>query len=263
MAFAAVGTIGSGTSKTANQTGGTLTLTAQADAGNLIVLVIAVDNSATTDQDESAVSGLTDSAGGNTWTKIAEFTNSDGGAQNGSTCSVWYSVLTNTISSGGTISWSYSNSTSRDASAYTAHEFTKGASTTVEVFAGSLTAVATETNATDSTAITGDGTTELLRIGALSAESNSTTTNLSVQNSYSSFTQATSTGGGAAGNVMARGWYKISTETNSNFAGVSPGDFSNGIGTVRVCVGLYEVSAAPKSLAFDSRRYFNNVLAVR
>lgn len=75
MAFASVGTLGTGLSSGNNQTSLVLTTSAAAEAGNLVVLCVAVDNNQTTDGDSTAVSGITDSAGGNTWTRAKGFAN--------------------------------------------------------------------------------------------------------------------------------------------------------------------------------------------
>jgi hypothetical protein len=89
MAIASVGTLGTAVNTGNNQASIVLTTSATLEAGNLGVIVISVDNNQTTDGDEGAVSGVVDSAG-NTWLKGAEFTNGQGTAQTGATCSVWY-----------------------------------------------------------------------------------------------------------------------------------------------------------------------------
>jgi hypothetical protein len=251
MAFAAVGTVGSRANKTANQASSAITLTADANAGNLIVVAIAVDNNATTDQDENAITSITDSAGGNTWTEVAEFTNSDAAAQAGTVGAAYYSVLTNTISSGGTITVNFSNSTSRDASAITCHEFTKGAGTNVAVFTGSLTANAQEFMATATYPIPGDGTTELLRIFVNSSESNAATENLT-QTWGTAMTHATTTGGGAAGNVFVRAFFAINSNATHTFQYSSPGDVANGNAQVGIAFGLFEAAGATnKTITID------------
>src|SRR5262245_17493612 len=173
MAFASVGTLGSVQNKTADKASAALTITAQADAGNLVVLWIAVDNNSSTSGgvDEAAITGVTDSAGGNTWVEAKEWTNSAGSAaQTGATVALWYSVLTNTISSGGTITVSWNNATSRDAAALSAWEFTKGAGTTIAIEGTPATFVGVSNNAIF------DVTTaniECLRLVAFATESNS------------------------------------------------------------------------------------------
>src|SRR2546423_448261 len=71
-----------------------------ADAGDLLVLSIAMDNLGTADGNTSQVTSVTDSRS-NTWTKAGEFTNTVGGAAgDGATIAVWYSVLTTGYTTG-------------------------------------------------------------------------------------------------------------------------------------------------------------------
>lgn len=242
MAFSRIGSLGTRANKTANQPSSSVTLTATANPGNLVVVVIAVDNNSATDQDEGAVSGVIDSAGGNTWVEGAEFTNSDGGAQNGTTGTIWWSQITNTIPSGGTITASFTASTSRDASAITIEEFgvTSGNTVAVEITA---TARATEIMANDTFTMTQAGSLELLRVFGNSSETNSSTENLSPAATWSSFTtQATTTGGGSAANMAVRGFFKISTNTTDPFSYLSPGDAANANAQVGTTIGFKEVT---------------------
>jgi hypothetical protein len=133
MSFTSIGTLGSVQNKTANQVSTALTTTANAAAGSLAVLIVAVDNSGTVDADNAEISGVTDSAGGNTWTKAAEWTNSNASAQAGATVSMWYSVLTNAIASSGTITASFTSSANRDAVCLTAWNFSVASGSTVSV----------------------------------------------------------------------------------------------------------------------------------
>lgn len=215
MAFAAVGTLGTVQSATANQSTLVLTTSATLEAGNLGVIVIAVDNNQTTDGDESAVTGVVDSAG-NTWTKGAEFTNGQGGAQAGATCSLWYKVAGTQLTSGGTITVSFSNNTVRDAAAATAHEFTIGAGATVSVEGTPAT------QADDNAAITSFGTTtaniECLRICGGAEEGVQTLSTWS-QGGWTQMSKNGTTGGGAAGNMGVQAMFKISTGTADNAGG--------------------------------------------
>lgn len=213
MAFASVGSAGSGSSKTANQSSTALTTSATIEAGNLAVLMIAVDNNASTDGDEGAVSSVTDSAGGNTWSKALEFCFADTASQAGSTCSVWYCVLATQLSSGGTVTANYTNNTSRDAMGWQIWEFTKGASTTVAV-------EATNTQASDGTdpasldAITAN--IECLRIRAVSVEGASDGQQSNITTNTTSWTnipRAGTTGGSATSNQTISGEFHISTGT--------------------------------------------------
>lgn len=131
MAFASVGTLGTVAQTANNQTTIVLTTTAALEAGNLGVIIVAVDNNQTTDGDEGAISSMADSAG-NTWNKAIEFCNGQGAAQAGTTVSIWYCVPTITLASGGTITGNYTNNASRDESCATAWEFTFSGSIAIE-----------------------------------------------------------------------------------------------------------------------------------
>lgn len=127
MTIAHVAHLGNLASNTANQASATITTVVVAEVGRLLVLAIAVDNHASVDGDEGAVSSVTDSAG-NSWQKAGEWTNSEGSTQAGGTMSVWYCVVTSQIANGGTVTANFTNSTSRDAVAMTGNKFTISAS---------------------------------------------------------------------------------------------------------------------------------------
>ena len=102
MAFSFHGVAGTTVAnKTANQTQAVFTFAPGLDITTLAILCVAVDNNATTDIDEGAVTAVSDSKG-NTWIKLQERTNGQGSAQAGATISIWYSVLTTAIASGDT-----------------------------------------------------------------------------------------------------------------------------------------------------------------
>jgi hypothetical protein len=72
------------------------------NAGELGILVIAVDNLDATDGDFGVVQNVTDSAG-NTWQKAGEFTNGQGSAAAGATVAIWYTVASATLPTTGSI----------------------------------------------------------------------------------------------------------------------------------------------------------------
>jgi hypothetical protein len=106
MAWASVGAHNTAQSSTSNQTSIAAQLVSTVNAGQVLLAVIAVDNNQTTDGDESAVTGVSDPAG-NTWSKAAEFTNGQGTAQAGATCSIWYCLVTSSIAGGLNITASF------------------------------------------------------------------------------------------------------------------------------------------------------------
>ena len=89
MAIASLGTLGATGSTSA---GASLehVLTGVAEAGHLLLVAIAKDNaSSAADSQTSEVTSLTDTSGGNTWTKMGEFCNSESAANAGATVSLW------------------------------------------------------------------------------------------------------------------------------------------------------------------------------
>jgi hypothetical protein len=210
MAFASVGSLGSGGSVTANQSTLVLTTTATLEAGNLGVIIIGVDNNQTTDGDEGAVSGVVDSAG-NTWVKGAEFTNGQGTAQAGATCSIWYCVVPSQLTSGGTITASFTNNTSRDASAITAWEFTLSGTVAVEGTPGTLANDGSDLASLNVTT----SNIECLRIRGAAIERGADTLS-AVTSGWTNITPAGDSGGGAnQSNVSAVGEFIISTATGA------------------------------------------------
>lgn len=211
MAIASVGTLGSVQSKTANQASLVLTTSATLEAANVGVILIAVDNNAAVDGDEGAVTGVVDSAG-NTWSKLGEFTNAQTGAQLGATISVWMVKATTQLTSGGTITASFNNTASRDASAATAWEYTVGANKTLGV-EGTNATLANDAADPGSMNVT-TANISCLRIRASAGENNNTTTNWTKTAAFTSnFDANGTTGGGAATNMQVRGEWLISTST--------------------------------------------------
>lgn len=166
MAFASVGSLGS-VGDTSAGTSIVLTTSAAAEAGNLVIVSVAKDNAGTTDAQTSEISSITDSAGGNTWTKLGEFCNGNGAANTGAVVSVWGSILTNQINSSGTITANFSDS--RTASAISAWEFTVGAGSTISV--SSLQTLANDAADPGSMTISGLSNVERLYFRGIASES--------------------------------------------------------------------------------------------
>jgi len=129
-----IGSLGSISSNSADQSSIVLQAGAVAEVGNVVVVLIAVDNAATSDGDEGAITGVTDAAG-NTWVEIGEFTNANAAPQAGATISAWYSLISTQIALNSLITATFSNPSSRDASALTAWEFGRRNSGAVTVAA--------------------------------------------------------------------------------------------------------------------------------
>ena len=201
-----------GGSKTANQASIAANVSNTATAGQLLVAVIALDNNDTADGDEGAVTSITD-PGSNTWVKAIEFTNAQGSAQTGATCSVWYAECVTGYSSG-TITINLSNSASRDATGWQFKCFTKGAGATVSVAGTASLATA----GADPGAITlgSLSSSEYLWIWGLAAEGPDTDA-YTLDADYTTMLNGAgargTTGGGAASNMHVRGASRIFTGT--------------------------------------------------
>lgn len=209
MAFASIGTLGTGSSGSNNQSSMTLTTVTNAGVpGNLAVWILAMDNNQTTDGDEVAVTGVTDSAG-NRWTKALEFTNGQGSAQAGHLCSMWYSVLLNALPIGATLTATLSNNTSRDVSTSSAWLFSIATNTVAIEATNTLANDAADPGSLTATT----ANIECLRIRGIGAETNSATalTNTASWTLFSSTQVGSPTAAGSA----IRGEFIISTTTSA------------------------------------------------
>ena len=210
MAFASVGSLGSTQSKTANQSTLVITTSATLEAGHLGVLLIGVDNNSSGDGDEGAVSGVVDSAG-NIWTKAIEFRNGEAGAGEGAVCSMWYKIVSSQLPSGGTITATFTNTSSRDASAGTAWEYTvgTGSSVSIEAFNTLATDGANDPGSLNATT----SSVECLRIRGWAREDSSLA--FTPTASWTGITSNGTTGGVGATNMWVGGEFIISTGTGN------------------------------------------------
>lgn len=208
MAIAHVGNIGTNTNITNNQANITVTLTAGASAGDLVVVLVAVDNNQTASGSSSAVSGVSDnSGGGNTWTKAVGWCYSSGSTNSGADCSLWYSKLAGALSTSNIITATFTTATTSDCQAITVHRFT-GAGLAIEGTAtGSATAAADPPSLNITTA-----NIQCLRIRGIASESSATTA-LTVTSSWTALTQAVADKGTTTTSQAIRGEFRISTGT--------------------------------------------------
>jgi hypothetical protein len=208
-----LGTLGSNQSATDNLASLAITTSAAAEAGNLAVLCVAVDNNGTGDGDEGAVSSITDSNGTNTWTKLVEFANGQGAAVAGAVASLWYSVIAGQINSSGTITANFSNSASRDAAALTAWEFSfdPGATVSVEGTPATLANDGADPGAITLSSLGAGG--HYLWLHCLAGEG-PTTDAYTWDSDYTQFSANGTTGTPAAGNMHVRGGWRQFTATS-------------------------------------------------
>ena len=209
--FASIGSIGSINSKASNQSTLVLTTTSTAEAGNAVVVVVAKDNTQTTNATSNQIT-LADSAG-NTWTKLGEHTYSGGAAQDGTTVAMFISQLANQLTSGGTITATLGGTTnSNDASAMTTWEFS--------VAAGKVVATPTATSAGFASATTnmthtlsGLPSKNYLWLHGVGLEWNSATA-YGPPTDYTEIPEAFTVGSTQATNQVAGGAFRIFTGTS-------------------------------------------------
>jgi len=233
-------------SKTANQSSLALVTGATAAAGRLAWVTIAVDNATTTDGDGGAVSSITDTAGGNTWTKAIEFQNGQGSAQAGAVVSIWYSILVNQINRGGTITANFTSNTSRDAAAM--------AGDCVKLLSGyDLQVYTTMTGASDGVINPGDMTLTVpagysyLFVTGLAVEAPETDAHIPSGNIIFPAPQSRmlayhgngTTGGAAASNMLVRTGYRIGDHRNTVMGWIN--GFSNSRDDAMVAIAFRAV----------------------
>jgi hypothetical protein len=219
MAIAGVATLGTAQEKPgAPDNSLVLTTSAQLDAGNLGILIIAFDNTSAVDGNTTEVSSVVDSTGANTYSSMREYCNASGGAAGGQVVAIWKTRAASTLASAGTVTITFANSiTSKTASFY---EFTTGADVQV---AG---------NATDSESPAGAqvisslANKEYLFVRGCGHEN--VTQAMTNTTSYTLFGHIATSGSGAATNSSVYGEWRVLTGTGdtSDPAGMT-GDCAN------------------------------------
>ena len=130
MAFTDLGSIGAVGNSNNNQTGVVLTTTASVAVGDLVVVVVAVDNPQ--NGGDAGVTVVGNSGVNNTWVKAIQICNALA-AQGGASVSIWYTHVTNAMAIGTTIQANFTSTSASDASAIIAKKFSVGAGKTVVV----------------------------------------------------------------------------------------------------------------------------------
>lgn len=235
MAFSAITSLGNAGVDTG---GGNLVITtsAVAEAGRLVIVQLAKDNVATADGTGSEITSVVDSAGGNTWQSAGRFVNGQGAANAGAYVDLWYSVLTNEIASGGTITITKSTDVDCVANSY---KVTLGAGNSVQV-AGTVQTLANDAADPGSMTISGLTSKEYLFWRVVAAESEDTTALTPTTNYTARGQSISSTAGGSASNMRVSGETRILTGT---------GDTSNPTLFSADCASIYlafeEVATGP------------------
>ena len=237
MAFGSLGALGTGQNKTAGQTSFTITTSAVAEVGNIVIVKIATDDCANVESDRTDYS-VSDSAG-NTYTRAKEYVHGKTTGLDGAQVGIFYSVVTTELASSGTITISHPTTpTARAASAW---EFSKGAGTTLAVEqATHLTGDAADPAAISLSSMTSR---EYLLLWALATEGPATETTTQDAD-YTSTGGNGTTGGGVATNMRISGGYRIATLTADTV------DASTSVARdhVQILVAIYEVGGAAEEI---------------
>lgn len=235
MAFATGGTLGTGVSSTSAASFTLTTATNTLAAGDIGLLVVSTDNTATTDGDAGEHTSV--SGGTGNWTKLGEFTNGNGAAAAGCTVSLWLFTATGAVAVGTVVTMSLASAVVDKAASF--WKFTVGAGNTVQL--STDPASNPLTNATDgaagygSLAFSGLPSKERLYFRGLSKEANSTT-QITPSTGFTAITAARSRNSTLA--MTVRGEFRINTSTGetSNPTLAVTGDTSS------VFVALEEVT---------------------
>jgi hypothetical protein len=174
------------------------------NVGELGILVLA---------DVNDITSITDAAG-NIWTKIAEHANSNNSAYAGSICSIYYTIASSTLLSGGTITVIY-NGNASGGKAVTGFAFTLAKSTITITGINTLSDDAADPGSITSNPSTGN--VEHLFIRGCAGETNSTIYTPSAN--FTAFTHTSSQCAadvGGTGPTAARGEYRIVTASSNS-----------------------------------------------
>ena len=229
MAFASIGALGTAQNKTSSTTHA-LTTTATAEVGNVIIVAAAWNNAGTSDGDTTQLT-CADSAG-NTYTRIREYTNSAGAADDGVCLTAFHCVVTTELASGGTIT--VTSASARTAKAMTAHEFSKGSGTTLAV---ENTALDEGVNNDPASFSLGSLTSrEYLFLYYYGRESTGT---LTLDTDLTSAGAVGTSGGGSDTNMQVAAAYNISTGTASPTIDCSSSSDTNEY--AQIIAAIYEV----------------------
>lgn len=214
MAWTSLGTLGAGNDTKTSANTLTLTTTAATSAGDVVVVVIAKDNTTTTDGDNNEVTSISDSAGGNTWTKARERTNSQAAAAAGATGSIWFSKLTNAIASGGTITANFSANSTADAMSAWKFSITFGNVVSVE---SGVDGTPEDATTVPVATISGLTSQQYLFVAVTAVEGPSGDA-FTQDADYTTMTRSGTTGAAAASNMTVNGAFRIFTGTGDTYA---------------------------------------------
>lgn len=239
MSWASVGSLGTALEKDSGSADIVITTGATAEAGNVVVVLVAIDNITT---DAGGVSAettditVTDSAG-NTYTRAVEFTNGNTTAGNSVAAGIFYSQLTSQLNSGGTITVTMGANT--QCKAASAWEFTKDSGTTLSVV-GKVTQASDSTSDPAAYSNSGLSSKEYLFIHVHGIEWTTASGTWANDADYTDITGTGTSGGANTNNIRVQGGFRIATLTGDE-VDVS---FDETTDHAQALIALEEVAAA-------------------
>lgn len=242
MAFSNLGSIWSANNKTAGTTL-TGTLSQGANAGDFVVIALALDNTATVDGDNNEVTWLKANLNGQPFNcyKLGEYTNSNAAAGGGATVSVWGIELTTAAITTDNFTVTFPNSIT--AKAGSAWRFGKSAGT--HVTAVDLATLVNDAAVPGSMTLTEGASAERLWFRATALETNSTTATTPTTG-WTAITTAGTSGGGSATNMRVSGEFIIATSASETSAPTLPS-----CDNASVFIALQEVTPPSAYIAAD------------
>jgi hypothetical protein len=211
MAFTDLGSLGATGSTANNQASLALTTAAAAAIGELVIVVVAVDNRAS-GGDDLAVTAVQNSGTANTWVKAIQVANAVA-AQGGASCSIWYTIVTSAIASGATITATFGDAAASDASGMTARHFSLSGGNAVAIEGTPGTLLGNSAADPGSLNVTTSNIACLRVRGIASQVGNNT--NLTPTSTWTAWANGNSATTGTTGEMCARAESLISTGTGA------------------------------------------------
>lgn len=244
MAIGSVATLGNASIAT-SASSTNLSIAAAIEAGNVALMGVVCDNTATTDgTSHNEVLSVTDTSASVVWTKLGEQTNGEGSAAAGVTTAVFYRPKQgSTLASSSNVLITFANSVA-DA-VIRAWEFTSDAD--LELATAMVGNVTDASNGFGSASISGLASQEYLYFRALGKEANVASSSLITPSTgFTDFGAGRSQNAATA--VLIRGEFRINTSTGET----SDPTFAFAGDTAAVFVALREIVAAGSIAAISS-----------
>ena len=207
-AFAHIGSLGTAAS---TSSASTLALTTSAilEAGNIGILVVAKDNSSSSDGDNNECTSVTDSAG-NPYSELRDYTYAESAAGAAATVCVWVTRATTQFASCPTLTINFTSAITSKAVIF--REFTAASGNTIKVASGGAVDANGDSIDPPSMTISGLASKEYLFLRAIAAEYNSGT-GITATANYTGYGVAVADTGSSTTSQNAFGEFRILSGT--------------------------------------------------